>query len=157
MYGNAKPHKISNPTRVITSGCNTAMENHSIFVENVFYDLASEPPSRIKDINHMLDLIDNMNSLDLPSNSNLVSFEIIDMFPNIDNNLGLSSVKKYLDLFSKNIPPTNCLLEALELCLTCKNSISNNENYLQTDGTAQGDTYRALMQILLWQIWIREL
>ena len=60
------------------------------------------------------------------------------MFQNIDNNLGLSSVNKYLDLCNKNIPPTNCLLEALELCLTCNNSTFNNENYLQKDGTAQG-------------------
>ena len=86
----------------------------------------------------MLDIIDNLNSLDLSVNSILVSFDIINMFPNIDNNLGLSSVKKYLDLCSGNIPPTNCLLEALELCLSCNNSIFNNENYLQTDGTAQG-------------------
>ena len=60
------------------------------------------------------------------------------MFPNIDNNSGLSPVKKYLDLCSKNIPPTNCLLEALELCFSSNNSIFNNENYLQTDGTVQG-------------------
>ena len=60
------------------------------------------------------------------------------MFPNINNNLELSSVKKYLDLCSKNILPTNFLLEALELCLTCNNSIFNNENYLQIDSTAQG-------------------
>ena len=86
----------------------------------------------------MLDIIDNLNSLDLPLNSILVSFDIINMFPNIDNNLGLSSVKKYLNFCSKNIPPTNCLLETLELCLSCNNSIFNNENYLQTDGTAQG-------------------
>ena len=32
MYGNVKTHKIGNPTRVITSGCNTAIENLSIFV-----------------------------------------------------------------------------------------------------------------------------
>ena len=86
----------------------------------------------------MLDIIDNLNSLDLPLNFILVSFDIINMFPNIDNNLGLSSVKKYLDLCSKNIPLTNCLLEALELCLICNNSIFNNENYFQIDGTAQG-------------------
>ena len=60
------------------------------------------------------------------------------MFPNIDNNLRFSSVKKYLKLCSKNIPSTNCLLEALELCLWCNNSIFNNENYLQIDSTAQG-------------------
>ena len=41
MYGNV----IGNPTRVITSGCNTAIENLSIFVENVLYDIASELPS----------------------------------------------------------------------------------------------------------------
>ena len=138
MYDNVKTHKIGNPTRVITSGCNTAIENLLIFVENAVYDVASELLSRIKDTNHMLDIIGNLNSLDLPLNSILVSFDIINMFPNIDNNLGLSSVKKYLDLCSQNIPPTNCFLEALELCLTSNNSILNNENYLQIDCTAQG-------------------
>ena len=69
MYGNVKTHKIGNPTRVITSGCNTAIENISIFVENSLYHASSELPSRIKDTNHMLDIIDNLNSLDLPLNS----------------------------------------------------------------------------------------
>ena len=32
MYGNIKTHKINNPTRVITSGCSTAVES-LIFVE----------------------------------------------------------------------------------------------------------------------------
>ena len=30
------------------------------------------------------------------------------------------------------------LLEALELCLACNNSIFNNENYLQIDDTGEG-------------------
>ena len=64
IYGNVKTHKIGNPTRVITSGCNTVIENLPIFVENVLYDIGSELPSRIKYINHM-DIIDNLNSLDL--------------------------------------------------------------------------------------------
>ena len=51
-----KNHKISNPTRVISSGCNKAIENLSIFVENIFYGISSELPSRIKDTNHMLDI-----------------------------------------------------------------------------------------------------
>ena len=64
MYGNVKMHRIGNPTRVITSGCNTAIENISTFVENVLYDIASELAPRIKDTNHMLDIIDNLTSLD---------------------------------------------------------------------------------------------
>ena len=77
MYGNVKTHKIGNPTRVI---------NLSIFTENVVYDTASELTSRIKGTDLTLDIIDNFNSLNLPLNSNLVSFDIINMFPNIDNN-----------------------------------------------------------------------
>ena len=71
------------PTRVITSGCNKAIEDLSIIEENMFYDNASEP-SRIKDANYMLDFINNWNCLNLPLNSILVSFDIINMFPNIE-------------------------------------------------------------------------
>ena len=78
----------------------------------------------------MLAITNNLTSLDLPLNSILVSFDVINIFPNIDNYLGLSSVKKYLYLCSENIPPVNCSLEAFELCLTSNNSIFNNENYL---------------------------
>ena len=52
----------------------------------MFYDIAIELPSKIKDANHMLDIIDNLNSLDLPLDSILVNFDVINMFPNIDNN-----------------------------------------------------------------------
>ena len=75
----------------------------------------------------MLNIIDNLNTLDLPLSSILVNFDVINMFPNY---LGLSSVKKYLHLCSKNIPPTNCLL-ALELCLTCNNSSFLNKGALE--------------------------
>ena len=107
----------------------------SIFIESVLYDIVIELLSRIKDTNHMLDIIDNLKSLDLPLNSILISFYMINMFSNIHNKLRLSSVTKYLDLCSKSIPPTNFFLEALELCLTRINSIFNNENYLQIYGT----------------------
>ena len=56
IYVNVKTHKIGNPTRVILIGCNKAIENLSIFVENMFYGISSELPSRIKDTNHMLDI-----------------------------------------------------------------------------------------------------
>ena len=59
----------------------------------MLYDIAPELPSTIKDTNHMLNIIDNLNSLDLPLNSILVTFDIINMFPDIDICSGLSSVK----------------------------------------------------------------
>ena len=95
MYGNVKIHKENNPVRVITSGCNTAVENLSIFVEIVLLELASKLPSRIKDTCHMLEIIDDMNNSNLSSSTILVSFDVVNMFPSIDNNMGIASFRKY--------------------------------------------------------------
>ena len=94
--------------------------------------------SRIKESNHLLDIIDNINRMFLHTNAILLSFDIVDMFPNIDNKSGLDAVKSVLLKGSTNTPSVECILEGSELCLTCNNSIFNNRNFLQTDGTAQG-------------------
>ena len=41
----------------------------------------------------MLDIIDNINKSVLNGKCVLVSFDVVNMFPNIDNKSGLSSVK----------------------------------------------------------------
>ena len=79
-----------------------------------------------------------MNNSNLSSSAILVSFDVVNMFPSIDNNMGIASVRKYLDERESKDLPTDCVIEALELCLSCNNSVFNNTNYLQTDGTAQG-------------------
>ena len=48
MYGNIKTHKMNNSARVITSGCSTAVESLSIFVERELYKFAENLPSQIK-------------------------------------------------------------------------------------------------------------
>ena len=74
----------------------------------------------------------------LPANASSVSFNIANMFPNIDNKSGLDALKSVLLRRPTNTPPVKCILEGLEFCLTCNNSIFNTRNLLQTDGTAQG-------------------
>ena len=88
MYGLIKSHKSNNPARIITSGCNTAIESLSIFVEKVLHDISSNLPSRIKDTGHMLDIIDEINNSNQPTNSIVVGFDIVNMFPRIDNKSG---------------------------------------------------------------------
>ena len=123
MYGLVKTHKVNNPVRVITSGCNTAIESLSIYIEYVLFELSESMPSRIKDNNHLLDIIDNINSMFLPANAILVTFDIVNMFPSTDNKSGLDAVKSALLKSSTNAPPVECILEGLELCLTCNSSI----------------------------------
>ena len=86
----------------------------------------------------MLDIVDNLNDFDLPENFVLVSFEVVNMFPSIDNESGIKAVKKLLSERESNNPPTEYIFGALRLCLKCNNSVVNGKNFIQTDGTAQG-------------------
>ena len=44
----------------------------------------------------MLDVTDYLNNSDLPENSLSVSFDIVNMFPFIDNESGMKTVKEIL-------------------------------------------------------------
>ena len=72
-------------------------------------------PSRINESNQMFDINDNFNSMLLPENALLVSFDIANMFHNIHNK---SAVKFILLKRSTTTPPVERVLKVLELCLT---------------------------------------
>ena len=86
----------------------------------------------------MLEIIDNINKSMLSENCVLVSFDVVNMFPNIDNKSGLLNVKEALTDSNFDVDSTQCIVDALEICLTCNNSRFNHQHFLQTDGTAQG-------------------
>ena len=141
MYGLIKTHKPNNtnPTRNISSGCGTAVEYLSIFVETHLAPIANALPSRIKDTSHFLQIIDEINNNgNLPPNVILASLDVVNMFPNIDNVKGVTDVTNKLEQRTKKDPPTRCIIEALLLCLQCNNTTFLDKQYLQTDGTAQG-------------------
>ena len=137
MYGMVKTHKANNPVCVITSGCNTVVEKLSILVEKT-YLLADRLNSKIKDTDNMLEIIDDVNKSVLSENCVLVSFDVVNMFPNIDNKSGLLSVKEALTNSNFDVDSRQCIVDTLEICLTCNNSTFNHQHFLQTDGTAQG-------------------
>ena len=126
------------PVRLLTTGCNTAIENLSKFLEQVSAPLTDNMRSRIKDRGHLLEIIDDLNSRGLPPGTILVSFDIVNMFPNIDNERGLDTLRKVFDSRTTRKPPTDCLVEALRICLYSNNSMFNNSHLLQTNGTATG-------------------
>ena len=97
MFGLVKIHKINDPVRVITTDCNNAIENLSIYIEHVLlFELSESMQSRIKNSNHLLDIIDNINSMFLPANAVLVNFDFVSMSLNIANKSGLDAVKSVL-------------------------------------------------------------
>ena len=143
-----KTHKTGTPVRLLTSGCNSATEGLSSFVEKKCAPLAQNMKSRIKDNNHMLEIIDEINTNGIPEDAILVSLDIENMFPSIDNKRGMQTIRERLDK-EENFPlPTDCIVEAIEIILTSNNSKFNGTNYIQKNGTATGSKILAPIQTL---------
>ena len=85
---------------------------------------------------HFIDFLNDSNIL--TEKCMLVRFDIVNMFPSIDNESVLQALKNALEAREEQFPPTLCIIEALELCLKCNNSIFNKRHFLQNDGTDQG-------------------
>ena len=117
MYGMVKTHKANNPVCVITSGCNTVVEKLSILVEKTLYLLADRLNSKIKDTDNMLEIIDDVNKSVLSENCVLVSFDVVNMFPNIDNKSGLLSVKEALTNSNFDADSRQCIVDTSILSL----------------------------------------
>ena len=70
-------HKQGNPVRLLTTGCNAAIENLSRFIGNICAPLSENMRYRIRDTSHLLDIIDAINEKGIPDEIILVSFELL--------------------------------------------------------------------------------
>ena len=113
-YRLIKTHKVNNPARVITSGCGTPTANLSLFVEKYCKVVVDSISCRVRDTSHMLGIIDSLNEKGILDGDMLVSFDIINMFPSIDNDTGVERVRCKLTEFSDSLDmPVECIIEKL--------------------------------------------
>lgn len=88
-FGNVKTHKRDNPLRLITSCCGTAIERLSAFTEFYLKPLSQNLPSFVKDSTDFINKLEDFNAKgSFPEGILLVSWDVVSIFPNIDNNLG---------------------------------------------------------------------
>ena len=103
-------HKPNNPVRLLTTGSNTAIENLSRFIEVVCALLINNIETRIWDTSHLLDIIDELNSERIPDNTILVSFDIVNIHPSIDNDRDIAAVRNALEARVYKSPSTDCII-----------------------------------------------
>ena len=88
---------------------------------------------RIKDTSHLLDIIDTLNEQAISNHKKLVSLDIFNMFPSIDNQRGMQAVQDILNTRAIKKPSTDCVIEGFNcvyiIIIQC---------LLQTNGTATG-------------------
>ena len=134
-----KTHKEGSPLRLITSCCGTAIESLSEFTEFYLKPLAQELPSFIKDTTHLLNQIKELNTKGpFPEGTLIVSWDVVSMFPNIDNSLGIRTKTEAFYSRPNPFPSTECIVEAVSICLEHSNSRFSGKNFLQFHGTAMG-------------------
>ena len=139
-YGLIKTHKPNSPIRLITSGNGTAVENLSLFTEYFLHPCIKKEPQILIDMTALLTKVTEINNKfsPYPADTLLVSWNVISMYPSIDNKVGLAACKEALNGREHTFLSTECLLEAIKITLECNNSIFNKKHYHQNRGTAMG-------------------
>ena len=115
------------------------MENLSAFTDFYLQPLAQKLPSFIKDTTDLLNKIEHLNtSVPFPTSTLLVSWDMVSMFPNTDNKLGLFAFRKALNARENIFPSTTRILEAIKICLKSNHSVFKENFFLQIHGTVMG-------------------
>ena len=104
-----KSHKPNKPVHLLTTGCNTAIENLWRFIEVVCAPLTNNIETTIRDTNHLIDIIDELNLERIPDNAILVLFDFVNMYPSIDSGRGISDVRNALETRAYKSPSTDLL------------------------------------------------
>ena len=106
-----KTNKPNTPVRLLTLGCNTAIENLVRFIEAFCAPLLETMKSRIKNTDHLLNIIDEINSKGIPEETNLVSVDIINMLSSIKNATWMAAMQKILEQRNIKKPSSQCIIE----------------------------------------------
>ena len=139
-YGLIKTHKPGRKLRVITAGTNSAIAQLSAFTERFLGPIARSLRYILVDTTDFLRMLQDINKRfgPIPDHFLLASWDIVAMYPSINNALGMEACRKALDKREKLKPSTDCIMGAIELTLENNNSTFNGKHYLHTDGTAMG-------------------
>jgi hypothetical protein len=138
FYGLPKIHKTPMSLRPVVSTCGSLLSIFSNWLDFKMKDLLPFVKSYLK---NSITVIDDLKKLQIPENALLFSADAKSMYTNIDTDVGLTSIKKFIDDNKDSISPnfpTDLFLATLEIVM--KNNIFTfaDTYWLQLTGTAMG-------------------
>ena len=127
------------PTSMVNCNCHAIAEQYPAKVQKYCKIAVESISCGVRDTSHMLEIIDDINEMGVLDEDMLVSFDIINMFPSIDNKTGVERVRsKLMEVLDRLGLPVECIIKALEICLTKNFSAYRGQYWLQKNGTAMG-------------------
>jgi hypothetical protein len=140
LYLLPKIHKVKNPGElppgrpiISANGCPT--ERISAFVDENIKGALPHIPSYIKDTT---DFIRKIESIKIPKNSILVSFDVSSLYTNIPNDEGVRAAARSMLKHKPEYADIRTVIKLLKEVLTKNNFSFNGKDYLQVGGTAMG-------------------
>ena len=148
-YGLIKTHKPNNPIRMITSGNGTAVENLSLFTEYFLHPCVKNELQILIDTAALLKKVEDINRRfsPFPAGTLLVSWDVISMYPSIDNKVGLDACKTALDRGENFLPVPIVCWKPLRLHLSVTIPPLTTNTTVKTEAWQWGHTMLAAMQI----------
>ena len=95
-------------------------------------------PCRIKDVAHLLNIVDNLNKDCILDAYILVSFGIVSIYPSIDNVSNIAAITSFLNMRETKLASVECVIEGSKICSYHNNSVFAAVNLLQTNRIATG-------------------
>ena len=103
------------PGRPVISNCGTPTEKASEFVDFHLKPIMQNGWSCIRDSNDFIKEIKNLkNRPSKPSNSILVTADVVDLYPSIPHGSSLNAIKETLEDRARKSVPTSDILKMLE-------------------------------------------
>ena len=124
------------PIRLLLSGCGTPVEPLSKIVQRSLSHFTDRPTYQVIDTKEFLTKIETINKelAPLPDSATLVVCDVVALYPNVNNDMGVPTVDSLLTEFPSNMDlPKSCVLEALDITL--------NNNFTQYTDASQTVVY----------------
>ena len=140
FYTLPKIHKNMSPPpgRPIISGNGMVTEIISGFVSTFLNDEVKKLPSYIQDTTHFLLELEKIKTHVLPTETFLVTLDVVSLYPNIPHKEGCEASSFFLNQRQHPEIPTSFLMSLIDFVLTHNNFTFENEHFLQLMGTAMG-------------------
>ena len=130
-------HKKGWPCRFIMAANGSPIEYLARWEEWYIKEYAQQHKAYIKDTKALLQHIEQLNNTKAPfsESSILVSWDIKNFYPNCQTDLCVEAVGKALDNRPPgSLPSKQCILEVLQITMSCNNGIFLGKHFTQIQG-----------------------
>ena len=124
--------------RPICSGYNSVTNKLSEWVDGFLFPAAKKTLSYIKDSTDFIKKLPSYTSDSSSENIFLVTMDVVNLYPNIDHEEGISAAKTALDNRKNQRVPTTTLCEMIRFILNSNTMSHQNLFFHQTKGCAMG-------------------